>query len=207
MPRSNARRSDRAPVSNGTMSPKLCHSPRRIRWRPQRDLDRGVAGHEGARGARHPRDRDEDLQPDGRRPRPRPGTAADPPAARVEPAATRRRASGALPAPLLRPRRAAGGDAAGVRRAAAGRQDRRCRRLELHRRAARRGARAVRAGRAPTLRVGAERLLPARAGRPRDRLPRLPRARPRLHAVQPARRRLAVGQVPPRRGAARRARV
>ena len=86
----------------------------------------------------------------------------------------------------------------------AGREGRRRRRIELQRRATRRGARALGAGRAASLRVGAERLLAARAGRPRDRVPGLPRARPRLHPVQPARRRLADRQVPPRRGAARR---
>ena len=89
---------------------------------------------------------------------------------------------GALSRARLRPGHAAGGDAGGVRRPRSGGQGRRDRCVELHRRAARGGARARRA-RAPTaLRVGAERLLAPRSGRPRDRLPRLPRARSRLHA-------------------------
>ena len=97
---------------------------------------------------------------------------------------------------------AAGGDAAGVRRPRRARQGRRRRRVELHRRAARRGARAVRARGAAAVRVGAERLLAARPGRPRVGLPGLPRARPRLHAFSPLAGGLADGQVPPRRAAA-----
>ena len=70
----------------------------------------------GAERARPDRDRDEDVQPDGRRRGSRPRSGSHPPPDRHEPAAPRRRAGRPLPGPRLRPGHAAGGDAAGVRR-------------------------------------------------------------------------------------------
>ena len=62
-------------------------------------------------------------------------------------------------------------ESARARRAGARRQGRRCRRVELHRRAARRGARDLRARGPHPLRVGPEWVLAARAGRPRTVFP------------------------------------
>ena len=115
-----------------------------------------------------------------------------------------RRAGRAVHGARARREHAARGDAARVRRARARRQGRRRRRVQLHRRAARRGGRDLGARGPHALRVGAELVLAPRPGRRRDRLPGLPRARPRLRGVRPARRRLARRQLPARRAPIRR---
>ena len=159
-----------------------------------------MAGDEGRLRAGRAHDRDEDLQPPRGRRRPWARASPDPAPDRHEPRPARGRARRPLPRALVRPRRPAGGDAARVRRARPGRQGRRRRRVQLHRRAARGGGRALGARGADALRVGAELVLPARPRGRGDRLSGLPRARPRVRGVRAARGRLASGEVPPRRG-------
>ena len=60
---------------------------RRVRRRPQRDVHRRLAAHEGRGGPRRDRALDEDVQPDGRGRGPRPRAGAHPAPARVEPRA------------------------------------------------------------------------------------------------------------------------
>ena len=147
----------------GARHPHARHR-RRLRRRPERDRHRRVARVQRERRPQRGGDRDEDVQPDERGRRPRPCAHPDPPPGEDEPRAPRRRPDPALPGARLRSRDAAGGDAPRVRRARPRRDDRCGRRLELHRGAARRGARALRPRRADPVRVGAERVLAPRAG-------------------------------------------
>ena len=165
----------------------------RLRRRTQRDLDRRVARDEGLRCARRDHDRDEDVQPHGRRASDRGLVAAsDPRQIETSLRAAGRRACRALHgARASTTRRPSRRRCRRLRRARARGEGRRRRRVELHRGAARGGGRDLGARGAHALRVGAELVLAARPERRRDRVPGLSRARARLPGVQPDRRRLA----------------